>query len=116
MKNERKRKMERRDEEGTVCERESDQVAEDVLEWVVQKKTTQGTTQGKHKEEESSKNCQTEIFVKVDGSNAFPLDVSHKVGDIEERIPNSSHQTRPVRDLRKESDQKKRRLVEQRSQ
>ena len=53
--------------------------------------------QGKH-EEESKKNCQTLIFVKVDGSKAFPLDVSlsDEVGDIVERIPNSACSKRDV--------------------
>ena len=97
VKNERKRQKERRGEGETVCGRESKHVAEDVLAWLVQNKTRQGTTQGKH-ENESRKSCQTEIFVKVDGSKAFPLDVSlsDKFGDIVERIPNSACSKRDV--------------------
>ena len=53
VKNERKR--ERRGEGETVCGRESKQVAEDVLEWVVQKKTRQGATQGEHEEERAGR-------------------------------------------------------------
>ena len=59
VKNDRKWKKERRSERETVRGRESEQVAEDVLLWVVQKKTSQGATQGEH-EEERRKNCQTE--------------------------------------------------------
>ena len=59
-------------------------------------KTVQG--RGGHEEEGTKSRKTVQIFVKVDGSKEFPMDVllSDKVGDITKRIPNNACCSRRV--------------------
>ena len=74
--------------------RESEQVAEDVTEWVeVRSRTRRRVEEGGH-EDEGGESCRAvQIFVKVNGSTKFPLDVSmnDKVSDVVRQIPSNVH-------------------------
>ena len=73
--------------------RESEQVDEDVTGWVeVRRRTRRRGVQGGHGDE-GGKCCQTvQIFVKMDGSGTFAMDVApnDKVSDMMKRIPSGT--------------------------
>ena len=84
-------KSEEANEEGGQQEREK--VVDDVTDWVeVKRRNRRKTAQGKHEEEGRKNPRAVQIFVKVEGSKPYLLDVSlsEKIGDILKRIPNSA--------------------------
>ena len=82
----------RKGEMEMVRGRKSEQVAENVTAWVEVRRRTRGRAVQEGREDEGGKSCRTvQIFVKVDGSKTFPLDMSpdDKVSDVMKRIPNN---------------------------
>ena len=65
--------------------RESEQVAEDGTDWVEVRRRTRRRPVEEGDEDEGEESCRTvQIFVKMDGSKAFPMEVSpsDKVSDV----------------------------------
>ena len=56
--------------------RERVKVAEDVMDWVEERrKNRRRTAQGRCDEEDRKSGSKVQIFVKVDGSKTFPMDL-----------------------------------------